>query len=195
VSRAYSAEAAASAAKAGRPRGDGVEPRPPWIFPSLSFKPCGAAAWCRGWSAPRRMAGGAQPVGEVRKRRTRPARGGGTSFAPPGREQEDRQEEEDSAPASPHGFRVGPLRGRAAPPAATIRGPVGAEDSPANPQSAIAVSIMDVSLAIGGKNPVKSAGKPTKSVRVRAQTVRKRSKNDTVCLAHLNIRDVRHPWR
>jgi len=57
------------------------------------------------------------------------------------------------------------------------------------------VSVMEDSLPIGGKNRVKSAGKPTKSVKVRAQSVKKRSKNDTVCLAYLAIRDGRPPWR
>ncbi len=57
-------------------------------------------------------------------------------------------------------------------------GPCRGRQSPV-PNPGIAVSLMDVSLAIGGKNPVKSAGKPTKSVRVRAQSVRKRSENDS----------------
>jgi len=42
-------------------------------------------------------------------------------------------------------------------------------------ESAMNVSVMEDSLPIGGKKRVKSAGKPTKSVKVRAQTVKKRS--------------------
>jgi hypothetical protein len=92
-------------------------------------------ACSRGWSEARRMAGGAQPVGEVRRRRDRPGRGGGISL-PAGRQASPRRGEKKRIvekkrtrnALAAHGFRVGPLGGRAAPPAATIRGPAGAQD-------------------------------------------------------------------
>ncbi len=67
---------------------------------SRCLSPAGATACSHGWSAVRRKAGGAQPVGQVRRRRARPGRGGGISFAPRGREEEDKPREEDAEPAS-----------------------------------------------------------------------------------------------
>ena len=110
------------------------------LHPLLFFlgAPAGAMACSHGWSPARRMAGGAQPVGEVRRRRARPGRGGGTSL-PAGRQASPRRGEKKRIgkkkrignPLPSHGFRVGPLCGRAAPPAATIPGPAGAEDGTA----------------------------------------------------------------
>ena len=93
--------------------------------------------------------------------------------------------------------------GRAAPCAAVLvaaRGTVAGQRNRGTrpirtPNSAIAVSVIESCPPIGGKKATKSVQKPTKSVIVRAQSVKKRSKNDTVCLAHLHILEGRRPWR
>ena len=54
----------------------------------------------------------------------------GTPFAPPGRK--ENEEEPIHGRSAFHGLRVGPQGGRAAPPAATFRGPVGAKFSDSN---------------------------------------------------------------
>jgi len=99
---------------------------------SLSFKPRGGR---------RHVAtGGAQPAA-WRAERNPWEKGVGDGPAPrgaeeppsPGRGEKERigRKERIGDPLLAHGFRVGPLRGRAAPPAATIPGPVGAEHDPA----------------------------------------------------------------
>jgi hypothetical protein len=115
--------------------------------PASGLRPVACGLSCRSAPQGRRhgAAGGAQPA--ARRAECNPwercvcggpAPRGAEESPSPRRGEKKRigKKERIGGPLSAHGFRVGPLRGRAAPPAATPPGPVGAEDAPANPQPA-----------------------------------------------------------
>jgi hypothetical protein len=88
-------------------------------------------------------------------------------------------------PLPAHGFRVGPLRGRAAPPVATAPGPVGAEDGPANPRSeirnalllhsAVVSAVLRVLCALCGENDSREPRAPSDEPRPGAGRLSSRS--------------------